>query len=49
MFLVLQVYVHTSLESLYKFVPKSILPSDYGGEEVSVDDLSGELKQMEVE
>jgi hypothetical protein len=31
------------LESLYKEIPKEILPKDYGGENSSIAELTGEL------
>ncbi|XP_033227972.1 retinol-binding protein pinta-like [Belonocnema kinseyi] len=34
-----RVKVHSSLESFYNVVPKSILPADYGGDEISVADI----------
>lgn len=37
-----QIHVHSSgLESLYEFVPKSVLPVDYDGEQPSMDELEG--------
>ncbi|XP_015599256.1 retinol-binding protein pinta [Cephus cinctus] len=36
-----RVHVHSSgLDSLYEFVPRSVLPKDYGGEQPSMDKLS---------
>ncbi|KAJ0173156.1 hypothetical protein K1T71_011332 [Dendrolimus kikuchii] len=34
-----RVYAHKSLETLYEFVPKDILPVEYGGDEVSLQGL----------
>ncbi|XP_056634283.1 alpha-tocopherol transfer protein-like isoform X2 [Diorhabda sublineata] len=33
------IYVHDTLEDLYKCIPKEILPKDYGGEEKTYDEL----------
>lgn len=42
---ILQIHVHTGgYESLYEFIPKSVLPSDYGGEESSINELQGKNK-----
>jgi hypothetical protein len=38
----LQVHVHADLESLYKEVPKRLLPQEYGGEAGPLDVLIGE-------
>lgn len=35
-----RVHVHSTYDSLYEFMPKSILPADYGGEEMQIDDLA---------
>jgi hypothetical protein len=35
------VYVHADMESLYKNVPKRILPLEYGGEAGSLQELKG--------
>lgn len=36
----LQIEVHgSSLEKLYKFIPKAILPKDYGGDAASIEEL----------
>jgi hypothetical protein len=41
---VLQVFFHCDgYESLYKHVPRDVLPREYGGELDSVEDLTGEL------
>lgn len=42
-------YIHESLEDLYKFVPKKILPNEYGGEAGSVKDLAEESKKLVME
>ncbi|XP_022906146.2 alpha-tocopherol transfer protein-like [Onthophagus taurus] len=34
-----QMYCHSKMESLYKFVPKEVLPKDYGGNELSLEEL----------
>lgn len=34
-----QIYVHESLEDLYKYVPKKILPAEYGGEAGPIKEL----------
>lgn len=41
-----QVHVHSTYESLYERIPKSILPADYGGEEMQIDDLASKLSQL---
>jgi hypothetical protein len=38
----LQTHVHADMESLYKEIPKSILPQEYGGEGGPVEVLIGE-------
>lgn len=38
-----QVYVHKDLDSLYKEVPKAVLPKDLGGDEKSLAELNGEF------
>ncbi|KAG5886253.1 hypothetical protein JTB14_020816 [Gonioctena quinquepunctata] len=40
-----RIHVHKSLESLMEFIPRSILPKDYGGEESSLEELSALWKQ----
>ncbi|XP_045770138.1 retinaldehyde-binding protein 1-like [Maniola jurtina] len=39
-----RIHVHNKLDTLYKYLPEEILPSDYGGQEKSLDELSGDLK-----
>lgn len=39
-----RVYVHNDLESLYKYVPKNILPEDYGGPEKSLKEIHRDTK-----
>jgi hypothetical protein len=42
--MVLQIYVHaTGLESLYNYVPKEVLPEEYGGYAGPLDVIHGEL------
>jgi hypothetical protein len=38
----LQTHIHADFESLYKEVPKRILPKEYGGEAGPLEDLTGE-------
>lgn len=39
-----QVFVHNEdMEALYKFVPKDILPTEYGGNGGSIPELIGKL------
>lgn len=36
--------VHTTLESLHKFIPKELLPSEYGGFDYSLKELHPQIK-----
>lgn len=38
-----RIHVHMDIESLYEFVPKDILPSEYGGSAPSMDELRGKF------
>uniref|UniRef100_A0A336MRB7 CSON005387 protein n=1 Tax=Culicoides sonorensis TaxID=179676 RepID=A0A336MRB7_CULSO len=44
-----RIYVHESLEELYKYVPRKILPSEYGGEAGPVDVLVKEFNKFVLE
>lgn len=35
-----RVQVHKDMESVYKYVPKEIMPSDYGGQAKTLEELS---------
>ncbi|CAB3245629.1 unnamed protein product [Arctia plantaginis] len=37
-----RIRTHKSIKAIYEFVPKEIMPSDYGGEEKSLKDLHGD-------
>ncbi|XP_028140785.1 uncharacterized protein LOC114334870 [Diabrotica virgifera virgifera] len=37
-----KIFVHNSLEDLYKVIPKEILPKNYGGEEKELEELNNE-------
>lgn len=37
-----RIHFHSDLESLYKFVPKKMLPKEYGGDAGTMADLTGE-------
>lgn len=39
-----RINVHKSLDSIYNFVPKDIMPEDYGGSEKTLQQLHGKLK-----
>lgn len=39
-----RIHVHAELESLYKFVPKDILPTEYGGNAGSIQDLHSKFR-----
>lgn len=36
--------VHTTLESLHKFIPKKVLPIEYGGDDYSLEELHPQVK-----
>ena len=36
-----RIHIHSSLDDLYKFVPKEMLPSEYGGNAGSIKDING--------
>lgn len=36
-----RIHIHSNIEDLYKFVPKEMLPSEYGGNAGSIKDLNG--------
>lgn len=36
-----RIHFHSNLESLYKFVPKTMLPTEYGGDAGPVKDING--------
>lgn len=38
-----QIYVHKDVKELYKYVPREMLPVEYGGNCSSMDALQGEL------
>ncbi|KAJ8712719.1 hypothetical protein PYW08_008023 [Mythimna loreyi] len=40
-----RVHVHNSYEDLHKYIPKEILPKDYGGDEPSISKLSEQWKE----
>lgn len=40
-----RIHIHSNLEDLYKFVPKEMLPTEYGGDIGSIKDLNGELSK----
>lgn len=35
-----RIHIHSSMEDLYKYVPKAMLPSEYGGDAGSIKDLN---------
>ncbi|XP_055598366.1 retinol-binding protein pinta-like [Uranotaenia lowii] len=37
-----RLYVHSNLESLYKYVPRKLLPTEYGGDAGSIEDIINE-------
>lgn len=38
-----RIHIHSNLEDLYKFVPKEMLPAEYGGNAGPIKDLNGKL------
>lgn len=36
-----RIYTHSDIESLYDYVPKEILPTEYGGDAGSITDMHG--------
>lgn len=43
------VHIHTSTETLYDFVPKNVLPEEYGGSGGNLKDLTSEFNESWVE
>lgn len=41
-----RIHFHSNLESLYKFIPKQMLPIEYGGDQGSIKDINGELRSF---
>ncbi|XP_045454099.1 alpha-tocopherol transfer protein-like [Melitaea cinxia] len=41
-----RIHVHSTYEDLYKHISKEVLPEDYGGEEMSCQDISKHLKEF---
>lgn len=42
-----RIHIHSSLEDLYKFVPKEMLPTEYGGDAGSIIELNGKLIEIQ--
>lgn len=40
-----RIHIHSNLEDLYKFVPKEMLPAEYGGNAGPIKDLNGKLNR----
>lgn len=43
--MIFQMFVHANIEKLYEQVPKSMLPTEYGGEAGPYDELCGQYFQ----
>lgn len=44
-----RIHIHSSLDELYNFVPKAMLPSEYGGEAGSIKDINGKyIKKLKL-
>lgn len=41
-----RIHIHSNIEDLYKFVPKEMLPSEYGGNAGSIKDLNGNFSRF---
>lgn len=37
----MQIYAHNSIDDLSTYISRDILPKDYGGEEISLQELQG--------
>jgi hypothetical protein len=44
----LQLHVHANVDSLYDYVPKIILPQEYGGEVGPIDKITGMLHKNQI-
>ncbi|XP_012274161.1 retinol-binding protein pinta [Orussus abietinus] len=44
-----RVMIHADMESLFKYLPRKVLPSDYGGEGPSIATLTAEWKQKVID
>lgn len=40
-----RIFVHSTLESLQKYVPKDVLPEEYGGSAGKIQDFHGKFPQ----
>lgn len=40
--LIKRIFVHKTIDTVYEHIPKTILPSEFGGEERNVKELHGE-------
>lgn len=38
-----RIHIHSSLEALYEFVPKAMLPAEYGGDAGPIKDMNGKF------
>lgn len=41
-----RIHLHSSMDSLYKFVPKDMLPVEYGGQSGNIKDLNGKANEF---
>lgn len=42
----MQIFVHDSLEELYEYIPKDVLPDIYGGTGGSIEQFEGEYRLL---
>lgn len=42
-YVLLQIYAHNSIDDLSTYISRDILPKDYGGEEIPLEEIQGKL------
>lgn len=41
-----RIFLHSTMDGLYKYVPKDMLPEEYGGQAGSIKDINGKITKL---